>query len=139
LVLWGLGALVLLLLVFSAGIAVGYHSGLFSSHFGQDYYHNFYGSAGMPTPANQHGTIGSVISVGSSTIATKDPGGNEQSIVIDEDTVIREMNKTITIAGIQNGDQIAVIGEPNDTGQIHARFIRVFDASSSAPEAPGDQ
>jgi len=79
-----------------------------------------------------------VISVGSSTIATKDSNGNEQSIVIDEDTVIREMNKTVSIADIQDGSQVAVIGEPNDTGQIHARLIRIFDATSSAPEMPGN-
>jgi hypothetical protein len=147
--LFGLGALVVLLLVFGAGVAVGYRSGLFSSRFGEDYYHNFFGAGpggvmgggvmGMPAPMNQHGTIGTVISVGSSTIATKDPNGNEQSIVIDDDTVIREADQTVSIAEVQDGDQIAVIGEPNDTGQIHARFIRVFDASSSAPESPADQ
>lgn len=143
-VLWALGGVVILLLVFGAGVAVGYRSGLFSSRFGENYYHNFFGGGpggvmGMPTPMNQHGTIGSVISVGSSTIATKDPGGNEQSIVINEDTVIREGNETLTIAGIQDGDQVAVIGEPNDTGQIAARLIRVFDTSSSAPEVPNNQ
>ena len=80
-----------------------------------------------------------MISVGSSTIATQNPDGNEQSIVIDEDTVIREINETISVAEIDAGDRIAVIGEPNDTGQVHARFIRVFDASSSAPEIPSNQ
>jgi hypothetical protein len=143
-VLWGLGAVVVLLLVFGAGVAVGYRSGLFSSRFGENYYRNFVGGGpgspmGMPSPASQHGTIGTVISVGSSTIATKDPGGNEQSIVVDEDTVIREADRTITIDGIEDGDQIAVIGEPNDVGQIDARFIRVFDTSSSAPDIPNDQ
>jgi len=150
-VLWILGVLVILLLVFGAGIAVGYRSGLFASRFGEDYYHNFLGEGsgfsgmmgggmiGGPVPINQHGTIGTVISVGSSTIATKDQSGNEQSIVIDEGTVIREMNRTISIADIQDGNQVAVIGEPNDTGQIHARFIRIFDASSSAPKPPINQ
>jgi hypothetical protein len=150
-VLWILGVLVILMLVFGAGVAVGYRSGLFSSRFGENYYHNFFGdeSGGMmgggiiggpaPMPINQHGTIGTVISVESSTIASKDPSGNEQSVVIDGNTVIRSMDKTISVAAIQDGDHIAVIGEPNDTGQILARFIRVFDASSSPQELPGNQ
>ena len=150
-ILWILGILVVLLLVFGAGVAAGYRSGLFASRFGEDYYHNFLGTGpgpggmagvgmmGGPAPINQHGTIGTVISVGSSTIATKDQNGNEQSVVIGEDTVIREMNRTISITDIQNGNQVAVIGEPNDTGQIRARFIRIFDASSSAPKLPNNQ
>ena len=143
-VLWVLGALVVLLLVFGAGVAVGYRSGLFASRFGEEYSHNFLGAGsgsgmmGGPAPLNQHGTIGAVISVGSSTIATKDPNGNEQSVVIDQSTVIREANETVSVADIQVGDQIAVIGEPNDTGQIHARLIRIFDANSSTPETPND-
>ena len=133
-----LGAIVLLFVVFGVGIAVGYYHAIFASRFGENYYHNFYG--GAPTsglaPMNEHGIVGTVIDVSSSSISVKDQGDNEQSVAILGDTVIREVNNTITINDIMPGDQVTVIGEPNTEGQIQARFIRVFDASSSLPQPP---
>ncbi len=148
-VLWILGGIVVLMIVFGSGVAVGYRSGLFASRYGQDYYRNFIGSGhggmgmlpgGMLPPpiANQYGVIGTVISVGSSTISMQDAEGNEQSIMLDEATVIREMNATLSASQIRDGSHIAVIGEPNDTGQVHARFIRVFPASSSILRLPAN-
>ncbi len=148
-VLWILGTLVILMIVFGSGVAVGYRSGLFASRYGQDYYRNFIGAGHggmgmfpggmMPPPiVNQYGVIGTVISVGSSTISMQDPAGNEQSIMLDAATVIREMDATVSASQIREGSHIAVIGEPNDTGQIHARFIRVFLASSSILRPPAN-
>lgn len=141
----GLASLAVLLVVFGAGVAVGYRNGLFASRFGEDYYHNFIGgrSMGMPMmgmpPVGGHGAIGTVMSVGSSTIITKDLNGNEQSIVVDGKTSIRRANQTIALGSIVDGDHVAVIGDPNGSGQIYARFIRVFDASSSIPQPPDGQ
>lgn len=139
-ILWGLGGLVVLLIVFGAGMMVGYRSGLFASRFGANYYHNFLGVGMGPGPMIQpYGATGVVISVGSSTLATKDPNGDEESIVVDSGTVIREMNATIPLGDVQDGSHVAVIGDPNGMGQIHARFIRIFGASSSMPAAPDSQ
>ncbi len=141
--LWIIGGLVVMLLIFGAGMAVGYRRGIFASRFGQDYYINFRGPVsgvgmmmGGAPPLNQHGTVGTVIDITSSTIDTKDPNGNEEFIAIDGNTVIREMNRTISLSDINPGDGIAVIGEPNGSGQILARFIRIFTGSSSLPEMP---
>lgn len=135
-VLFTLGAIVLLLIVFGFGIAVGYYHAIFASRFGENYYHNFYGGTPGLAPMNEHGIVGTVIDVSSSSISVSDQGKNEQSVEILGDTVIREINNTITIGDIVPGDQITVIGEPNTQGQIQARFIRVFDASSSLPQPP---
>lgn len=147
--LWIIGAMVFVLLAFGTGTLVGYQRGIFSTHFGQEYYRNFYGSggpapAGMvilggPPPMNQHGTVGVVIDVGSSTIATQDLDGDEESVVVATDTVIRDMNRTVTIGDIAVGDGITVIGEPNNHGQIYARFIRIFSGSSTLPQMPPPQ
>jgi hypothetical protein len=78
-----------------------------------------------------HGVAGEVIDVSSSSISVKDTHGNEQSIAIASGTPIREMDDMILISDIQPGDSVTVIGEPNDEGQVEARFIRVFQAQNN--------
>lgn len=140
-VLWILGSLIILLLIFGIGIGVGYDRANFGSHFGENYYHNFYGAPatgsmpyGMgPAPMSEHGIAGTVIDISSSTISVKDSNNNEHSIVVLPATVIRRDTATIKITGIQLQDQIVVIGDPNDEGQVIARFVRVFSPSSPIP------
>jgi hypothetical protein len=139
-----LASLIILLVVFGLGITIGYDRANFASHFDQNYYRNFYGngvatgSYGMgPAPTDAHGITGTVIDLSSSTISVEDPGNDEHSIAVSSGTVIREVSNTIGINDIKLGDQIDVIGEPNDQGQIDARFIRVFSASSSIPMPQG--
>lgn len=138
-VLWILGGLIVLFVVFGLGIAVGYERAGFAAGFDRNYYRIFFG--GLPTgpvglmappmPAAMHGVVGAVIDIGTSTISVKDQGDNEQSVAVSSGTVIRNGNDTITIGDIVLGDTIAVIGEPNDQGQVDARFIRVISNPSS--------
>jgi hypothetical protein len=143
-VLWIIGGVVVLLLAFGAGTLVGYRSGVFASRFGENYYRNFYGEAssgpagmeamlGGPPFMNQHGTVGIVMEVSSSSISAQDPGGNEESIAVATGTVIRKVNQTITIEEVSPGDHITVIGDPNGDGQILARFIRIFPSGPMPP------
>lgn len=160
-ILWGLGALIILLLVFSLGTAVGYRRALFASRWGQHYYANFYGvppgasfSAvpGIPgmivkgvvngpdgimmrAPFNMHGVAGEVLDVATATISVRNPFGVEESVVVFPDTVIRGVNGTITLRDMNAGTWVAVIGAPNGNGQVGAKFIRVFLSSSSFPAA----
>jgi uncharacterized membrane protein len=133
-ILWILGGLIVLFVVFGLGIFVGYGRAGFAAGFDRNYYRNFYGT-GAPSagPIGVHGIVGTVIDLGTSTISVTDQESNEQSVAVSSGTVIREQNNDITISGIEVGDQIAVIGEPNNQGQVSARFIRVFPASSSVP------
>jgi hypothetical protein len=131
-----LASLIVILVVFGLGITIGYDRANFTSHFDQNYYHNF--NPGAPAgPMSEHGISGTVIDVSSSSISVQDPANNEHSIAIAPDTVIREMDNTILITDVKIGDQIVVIGEPNPQGQVYARFIRVFAASSSMPTPQG--
>jgi uncharacterized membrane protein len=140
-ILWILGGLIVLVVVFGLGIAVGYDRAGFAAGFDQNYYQNFYGASPggsigsiappMPAPAAIHGVVGMVIDLGTSTISVKDQQNNEQSVAISSGTDIRSGDSNITIGNVAIGDQIAVIGEPNSVGQIDARFIRILRTPSS--------
>lgn len=140
-ILWIIGAVIILFLAFGLGIAVGHRQTLFAGRFEENYYRNFYGPPMGGPPGgpvfNQHGVAGEVIDLSSSTISVKDFDGDEHSVMVLPDTVIREGNNTVTLGEIRVNDMITVIGAPNASGQIEARFIRVFAASSSsAPSLP---
>ena len=140
-----IGGIAVVFLIFGFGVMIGYHSALFSSSWGQNYYRNFYGNGPQNgpmggfvarAPFNDHGVTGSVIDVSSSSVSIRDDDNNERSIVISSDTIIKKMDNTIYISMIAIGDKIAAIGEPNENGQVRARFVRVFGASSSIPLPP---
>jgi hypothetical protein len=137
--LWILSGLLVVLITFGLGIAVGYRRAIFSSEFGAQYYHGMYGDPfGRPImsditsgPPTMHGVAGVVIDVGSSTIFVQDPSGNEASVFIASGTPIREMNEEILPGDIVVGDGVTVIGDPDTNGQVEARFIRVFETTST--------
>ena len=134
-----LGGLIVLFVVFGLGMAVGYDRAGFAAGFDRNYYRIFFGGApggpmGMmapPMPGATHGVVGAVIDVGTSTISVTDEKNNEQSIVISSGTVIRDGDTDGAIADVAVGDQIAVIGEPDNNGQIEARFVRILSTPSS--------
>jgi hypothetical protein len=128
-------AVIALLLVFKAGMSFGYHRALFNSEWGQNYYRNFYGDRRSPMPMmdlpdrgfmGMHGTVGTIIDISSSTISLKGQDNIEKSIVIKSDGVARRGGSNISFSDLKIGDNIAVIGGPNENGQVEAKFIRVF-------------
>lgn len=133
-VLYILGGLVILFVVFGFGIAVGYQRAGFAMGFDRNYYKNFYGmppgaasgTVAPPMPVAGHGVVGTIIDLGTSTISLTDQANNEHSISISSGTVIRSGNSDSVISDMAVGDQIAVIGEPDSNGQIDARFIRII-------------
>lgn len=138
-VLWILGGLIVLFVVFGLGIAVGYERAGFADGFDRNYFRIFFGGPptgpiGMMVPpmsGNLHGVVGTVIDLGTSTISVENQQNNEQSVVVFPGTIIRDGNNTVMIDAMEIGDQIAVIGEPNDQGQIVAHFVRILFTPSS--------
>ena len=136
--LWILCAVLAVLVGFGLGIIVGYRRAVFAANWNRNYYPNFYGapSSGVmmgmgpaqAPPFNPHGVVGEVIDIGSSSLSIKDSDDNEQSVFVASATPIREMNNTISLSAVEVGDQVTIIGEPNDNGQVEARFIRVVAA-----------
>lgn len=146
-ILWVIGIIAFVFFIFSFGVAIGYREAIFSSSWGRNYYKNFYG--GLPnipngpndirSDWNSHGAVGFVIDISTSTILIKNMHNNERSVYVSPQTVIKKANDSISINKIMSGDNIIVIGEANNNGQMFAQFIRVFDGSSSIPLPSPDQ
>lgn len=135
----GIGVVVLMLLILQAGVNIGERRARFAGQFGQNFERNFMGPRGgmmgnidfdemMP---GGHGAVGEIISINLPQIVVSGPDNLEKTIVIEADTVIRQFQKNITSSGLKIGDFIVVIGNPNDSGQVEARLIRVMPNPST--------
>lgn len=129
-VLYGIGIIIIVLVVFSAGVSVGFHKASFGRAWGDNYERNFgmrpippFGQDNFP---NAHGSIGKIIKIELPTIIVQDQDKTEKVVLIKDDTKIQKMRDTITVADLEIDDFIVVIGSPNDQGQIEAKFIRVI-------------
>lgn len=133
-VLFAFGALVG---TFSVGIAVGYRKARFSYAWGENYHRNFGGPRGGflrnfsqdfmgKDFIGAHGTFGQIIEVKDFELAVRGKDGVEQIIKISSDTEIRRFQDVIQLKDLKIDEPIVVIGEPNDSGQITAKFIRVM-------------
>lgn len=134
--------LIVLLLVFLLGAYIGEKKAEFGYKWGQNYgrffgeprigfFNNATGSNMQgpqgPMGINAFGNGGTVLKVDGTTMAIKGNDNIEKVIAIDPQTAIREGDAAIRLSDIEPGDQVVVIGAPDNGGQILARLIRVFD------------
>lgn len=128
------GALVLVLLIFHAGMAFGSHRGD-SGRRGQDrgFRHPFFPS-GFELPhgfaPNNHGAVGIVTSVSLPTVVMQTRDGASQTIIVGTSTMIRGANGASSLSA---GDHITVLGGSDEEGQIDAKLIRIISATTTAP------
>ncbi|MBI2640716.1 MAG: hypothetical protein HYW91_02435 [Candidatus Sungbacteria bacterium] len=134
-VLLGLGAFIILLVIFKAGVAVGFKKAGFSYRWGENYHRNFAGPRGgfLKDLRDQdfmeaHGTFGSILKIDGLTIVISGKDGTEKTILANDNTVVRRFRDEIKLSDLKEGDYIVVIGSPNDAGQIEAKLIRVMPA-----------
>jgi len=135
------GAFILALAIFGAGVSVGIHKARFSYQFGENYERNFMGprpSGPMGGPMgffremegkdfkNGHGLVGEIISISENNLVIKDPEGEENSVAISDKTIIKDRKDNIKITDLKTGDKIAVLGKPDDNGIVSANLIRVL-------------
>ena len=134
-----LGVVLAVLIVFSAGMAVGFLKGQFSERWDRNYMNTMGGPRSpfsafsdtddrAPTP---HGTAGIVISFSNDQIAVKGPNGTESVIMISPETIIRQMHQLATTTDIKSGSWITAIGHPDESGHLVASFIRIMPAPMS--------
>ena len=86
-----------------------------------------------------HGVFGPVISVNDdNSVTVRDRDGVEKVVVILPDAAIRSGMKNVSFSSIALGQVIVVIGEPNDQGQIEAKFVRLMPPGVSwvPPQCP---
>jgi hypothetical protein len=77
------------------------------------------------------GVFGSIIKINNSDIVVKGRDNVEIVVLIKDNTAIMMGRQTITIKELVINDNIVVVGEPNESGQIEAKLIRVMPPQSS--------
>jgi len=148
----GLAGLAIVILIFCIGMFVGEKKAGFSYRWAESYHQNFGGPRGgflgdwqkLPLSPGDftavHGLFGQIIktdpstgsgqvpSIGSgqTTLIIKGGDGVEKIVLVKDNTLIRRFRETVKPADLKVDDYIVVIGEPNDSGQIEAKFIRLM-------------
>lgn len=138
----GLVIFAVLLVVFQAGVFVGFKKAEFSYHWSENYQRNFAGpKRGFAEPfqgkdlINAHGTAGQIIKIDGSTIIIKGNDNVEKVILTKEDTAVRSLRDSIKVSDLKLNDLVVIIGDPaTSSGQITAKLIRVMPAPPANPD-----
>lgn len=143
-ILVGVGAVLVALLIFQGGVFVGYRKANFSYRWGENYHQNFGGPRGGFLRdmgmfggdfANPHGTFGRIIKLELPRVTVQGQDA-EKVILVKDSTVIQRFRDTVQAKDLKVGDNVVVIGSPNNAGQVEAEFIRIVPSSPS-PFEPG--
>jgi len=136
--LCGIVIVIIAILIFSAGMIVGFHKASFGRAWGEHYSENFgmgYHNPSMNDIRNigmmdyfpiAHGTTGKIINLELPNVIVQDKYNTEKIIAIKSDTKIQKGRDSLLITDLNIDDSIIVIGLPNEQGQIEAKFIRVI-------------
>lgn len=135
-VIIGLVVFAVVCLIFWIGIFVGGTKARFSYRWAESYHKNFAGPRGgflddwrsFPRGdfISSHGVFGQIIKIEESTIIIKEGNNVERIVAVKDSTIIERLRETVKISDLRVDDFIVVIGEPNDSGQIEAKFIRLL-------------
>ena len=132
--LYGIGSVIILMVVFSLGVSFGSHRASFGKAWGENYERNFGRMSPPPfglglnkdTFPNAHGSVGKIIKIELPTFIVEDKDGIEKVILIKEDTKIQKMKNEIERNDLKIDDFVVVIGSPNEIGQIEAKLVRIM-------------
>ena len=131
-------SLIVLLGVFRLGVLIGFRKANFSYRWEENYPRNFGGQLGRPPLSmprgdfpregfiNPHGTTGQVLKIDGETLVIKGDDNIEKTVVATTTTIIQKFRDRIKISDIKPDDSVIIIGNPGSSGQIDAKFIRVF-------------
>ncbi len=131
----GVGEVIILLLVFKLGMVVGTQKSDFERDWAQNYgrffgepRRGFFPGLTENDSMNPFGNAGSVLSINGNMVVVKSNNNVEKIVLVGTSTVVREGGSDIDLSAVKIGDPIVVIGSPNASGQIEARFVRIFPA-----------
>jgi hypothetical protein len=137
-------ALIIILLIFQAGIYVGFKKASFSYQWGENYYKNFAGPRGgfmddirggkMMAP---HGVFGTIIKNDNPSLIVRGMDNMEKIILMNQDTVINRFRDRITPEDLKINDRVNVLGSPDLSGRMEAKLIRVLPPDFPATDTPG--
>ncbi|PIP26618.1 MAG: hypothetical protein COX31_01360 [Candidatus Moranbacteria bacterium CG23_combo_of_CG06-09_8_20_14_all_40_16] len=149
------GVMLVALVSFAAGIGVGLKKARFSYKFGENYERNFMGPRPGPNEfggpiggpmglmkekfkdfeghgfRNAHGIAGTIISIADNNLVIKDKDNKENTVAVNDKTIIKLGRDDVQINDLKNDDQIVVMGNPGDDGVINADLIRVFNQAGN--------
>jgi hypothetical protein len=138
-VLMALGILIVALVIFQAGMFVGYRRAAISYHWGEDYYRAIGDHRGGPFAGpgeefpNANGATGRIVNVQLPIIVIADQDNIEKTVIISDRTTIRQFRNSLSPSDLNINDFVVVIGSPNTTSQIEATLIRLLPP----PPTPG--
>lgn len=150
-VLYGCGALVIVLVIFQAGMVIGFKKASFSFRGGEEYYRAFGGRDGrshgderrgfmgmMPNGfmggalMNSYGASGRVIKVQLPVLVLEDQEGVEKAVRITDQTQVRQFRDSLKPEDIKVNDFVVAFGDPNDSAEIVAQLIRIMSGIPGA-------
>ncbi len=133
------GLFLVSILSFAGGVTVGFRKAMFSTTFGEHYERNFLRGLGDREDGpmrmkkidgkgmrNGHGIAGEILSLSGDSIVIKNKDNQENTVRINEGTLINRGRDTIAIGSLSVGDRVVVIGKPMEDGVIAAHLIRIF-------------
>ena len=131
-----LGLLLAVLVIFWAGMIVGYHKAQFSAHMGDRYYNafgkhphsplNMMGGVDADDLVSGHGAVGKIISVNLPNVIVSDNNGVEKNVIIDNETSLKSGRESVASTSLTVNKFIVVIGAPDETGRITAKLVRIM-------------
>jgi len=137
-ILIGIGIAIAAIIIFNLGMFVGYQKANFSYRWSENYQNNFAGPRqGFMAEMeghdfiDSHGVFGQIIKLDNNSLVIKGRDNVEKIISLSAETTIHRLNESIKAADLQLNDLIVVIGDPDDSGKIAAKLIRVM------PSPPG--
>ena len=149
-----IGIVLIAILIFAAGVSVGFHKARYSYQWGENYERNFGGPERGPGPfggmmnqfsghdnfRNAHGLSGAIVSVTGNNLVIKDQDNKENTVAVTDKTVIKDGPDTIKLSDLKTDERIVVLGKPGDNGVVNADLIRVFSKDNNIPpaEKPGN-
>jgi hypothetical protein len=137
----GIALLIILLLVFKLGMIVGGRKAEFTGKWSENYHRNFAGprdgfmgmGLGDGDFIEANGVVGQIIKIGDDSIVIKGRDNVEKSLIVDAETIIKKFKDSVKISELKTDDIVVVIGDPNSSGQIQAKLIRILPPPSGTP------
>lgn len=140
--IYGIGIVAVAMLVFGAGISVGFHQAQFAHTYGDNYGRIFGDERGSIMGGmhggftNAHGTVGKVVKIDLPTIVVAGGDGVEKSVVTNDDTIVKLFHSDVKITDLKVGDSVVVVGFPDGQGQIMATFMRIMPVPAGHADQP---
>jgi hypothetical protein len=135
-----LGSIFVALIIFQAGMFVGFKKASFSFRAGEQYFRQMNGRPndqfmGMNRGdfPNSHGATGKIISIKLPSVIIADKDSTEKTIIISTSTDIKKFKDSVKAEDLQVNDFVTVIGNPNDKAEVEAKLIRIMPDPSQIP------